>query len=159
VGDSALSDAERRLLAELGARGVRFMLVGASAAVLQGANTATQDIDLWFEEPGDPRIVEAVRSAGGIWVSGSFGTMPPMIGGDALGDRFDVVTHLHGLEAFEAEYAGSIPMEIDGVEVRVLPLARIIASKRATGRPRDLAQLPALEELLAAIDHAKQGRS
>jgi hypothetical protein len=34
--------------------------------------------------------------------------------------------------------------------MRVLPLERIIASKRATGRPRDHAQLPALEEALAA---------
>ena len=41
-------------------------------------------------------------------------------------------------------------MDIDGVPVRVLRLARIVASKRAAGRPKDLAQLPALEAALAA---------
>lgn len=32
---SALKDAERRFLEELNARGVRYMLVGLSAAILQ----------------------------------------------------------------------------------------------------------------------------
>ncbi len=152
MGDSALTEAERRLLVELNARGVRFVIVGASAALLQGANAATQDIDLWFASTADPRIAEAVHASGGIWVSESFGMTPPAIGGDALGDRFDVVVHMHGLDTFEAEEARALKMSIDGVPVRVLPLERIIVSKRATGRPRDLAQLPALEEALAAFE-------
>jgi predicted nucleotidyltransferase len=150
VADSALTEAERKLLLELNAREVRFLIVGASAAVLQGANTATQDIDLWFESSADPRIKAAVDAVGGIWVSGSFGMMPPAIGGEALGDRFDVVVHMHGLEAFDVEFPRSRTMTVDGVPIRVLPLERIIASKRATGRARDQAQLPALEEALAA---------
>jgi hypothetical protein len=150
VADSALTDAERKLLLELNARGVRFMVVGASAAILQGANTATQDIDLWFESTTDPRIKAAIDAVGGIWVSGSFGMMPPTIGGEALGDRFDVVVHMHGLEPFDVEFLRAREMTVDGVPLRVLPIERIIASKRATGRPRDHAQLPALEEALAA---------
>jgi hypothetical protein len=146
VADSALTEAERGLLLELNARGVRFIIVGASAARLQGANTATQDIDLWFASTTDPALSEAVSAAGGIWV----GMMPPAIGGDALGDRFDVVVHMHGLGAFELEHENALQMTIDGVPVRVLPLERIIASKRATGRPRDQAQLPALEEAWAS---------
>jgi predicted nucleotidyltransferase len=151
VADSALTEAERKLLMELSARGIRFLIVGASAAVLQGANTATQDIDLWFESTTDPRIKAAIDAVGGIWVSGSFGMIPPTIGGEALGDRFDVVVHMHGLEPFDVEFPLAHAMTIDGVPVRVLPLERIIASKRATGRPRDRAQLPALEEALAAL--------
>jgi hypothetical protein len=150
VVDSALTEAERKLLTELNSRGVRFMIVGASAAVLQGANTATQNIDLWFESTTDPRIKAAIDAVGGIWVSGSFGMMPPTIGGEPLGDRFDVVVHMHGLEAFDLEFPRAREMIVDGVPVRVLPLERIIASKRATGRARDQAQLPALEEALAA---------
>lgn len=126
MADSALTDAERKLLEELNARGVRFLIVGASAAVLQGANTATQDVDLWFESTVDPRI------------------------GAAIGAVFDVGVHMHGLDPFDVEFERAHEMAIDGVPVRVLPLERIIASKRATGRPRDRAQLPALEEALAA---------
>ena len=150
MADSALTEAESALLRELTDRGVRFLIVGASAAVIQGANTATQDIDLWFEDTTDPRIKAAVDAVGGIWVPGSFGAMPPTIGGEPLGDRFDVVVHVHGLEPFDVEFAHAPSMEISGVAVRILPLERIIASKRATNRPRDRAQLPALEEALAA---------
>src|SRR5260221_8431530 len=90
---SALSEGERALLQALDRHGVRFMLVGLSAAVLQGANTATRDIAIWFEDLSDLRIGDAAREANGIWVSGSFGMRPPQLGGDALG----IVTRMHGL--------------------------------------------------------------
>jgi hypothetical protein len=37
-------------------RKVKFMVVGLSAATLQGAPVVTQDVDLWFEKLGDPSI-------------------------------------------------------------------------------------------------------
>jgi hypothetical protein len=111
---SALSDAERTLFEALNRHGVRYMLVGLSAAVLQGANTATRDIDIWFEDASDLRIGDAVREAKGIWVSGSFG--------------------------------------MDGVPLPVLRLDRVIASKRAAGRKKDLAAIPALEDALAVLE-------
>jgi hypothetical protein len=77
------------------------------------------------------------------------GVQPPAFGGDGL-ERLDVVLTSHGLESFDVEYVGSVAREIDGVPVRVLPLARVIASKRATNRPKDQAALPALEATLLA---------
>jgi hypothetical protein len=44
------------------------------------------------------------------------------------------------------------------VEVPVLPLARVIASKKATGRPKDRAILPALEDALRVLESRKRGR-
>lgn len=132
-------------------RGVRFMMVGLGAAALQGANAATRDVDLWFENLADPNIGKAIEAVGGIWVSGSFGMRPPQIGGDAVGDRFDVVVHMHGLGRFADEVGNTCEIEIDGIPIRVLKLERIIVSKQATGRAKDLAALPALEEALAAI--------
>lgn len=126
------------------------MVVGLSAAVLQGANTGTRDIALWFESLSDPRIAEAVSEVGGIWISGTFGMRPPQIGGDVVGDRLDVVTHMHGLGSFAEELANSVEVEVDTICLRVLKLERIIASKRSTGRAKDLAALPALEEALLA---------
>lgn len=147
-----LSDAERRFLEELNARGVRYMVVGLSAAVVQGANTSTQDIDLWFATISDPQIAPAAAAAGGIWVSG-FGMMPPQLGG-ALGDRFDVVNLMSGLGTFDKEYPSALDAQIDGVDVKVLPLPRILASKRAAGRPKDRAVIPALEEALLVLAEA-----
>jgi predicted nucleotidyltransferase len=151
LADSTLSEPERQFLEELNRRGVRYLLVGVSAAVLQGATTATQDVDLWFETLDDPGIAEAARAAGGVWIPGGFGARPPAIGGEALGDRFDVVVHMHGLASFNAEYQAAKEMTVDGIPLRVLPLERIIESKRALGRKRDIAQIPALEEALAAL--------
>ena len=154
-----LSPGERRFLSELHQRGVRYLLIGASAANAQGARIATVDMDLWFEDLNDPRIAEAAKAAGGVWVSGAFGMQPPQVGGLAKADRFDVVTHAHGLDAFEQEFKRAKSTEIDEITVKILPLERIIASKRAAARPRDLAQIPALEEALAVLeDRSSQDR-
>jgi hypothetical protein len=147
VEDFALTPAERALFRALQTRGVRFMLVGLGAAVLEGAPLATQDLDVWLERL-DEQVAEAARDAGGFWVSG-FGAQPPAFGGDGL-DRLDVVLTAHGLEGFDVEYAGAATREVDGIPLKVLPLTRIIASKRATNRPKDQAALPALEATLLA---------
>jgi hypothetical protein len=56
----------------------------------------------------------------------------------------------HGLHDVEAEYLHAAECVIDDVPVRVLPLERIIASKRATNRPKDRAAIPALEATILA---------
>ena len=104
----------------------------------------------WFEDLA--RIAEAARLAGGAFVPGGIGLRPPVLGGDVLGDRFDVVVHMHGLWSFAEEYAAANEITVEGERLRILPLRRIIESKRAAGRPRDLAQIPALEEALAASE-------
>jgi hypothetical protein len=149
MADLAFSNAERDFLRALGDLGVRYMVVGLGAAVLQGADTVTMDVDLWFENRADPRIAEAANRAGGVWVAGHFGAMPPMLGGE-MGDRFDVVLTVSGLSSFEAESSNVRFIEVDGITLPVLALSRVIASKRAAGRPKDLAVLPALEAALAA---------
>jgi hypothetical protein len=66
--------------------------------------------------------------------------------GRARGDRFDIMNWMSGLGQFDDEYAAAIVAHIDGVQVRVPPLTRILASKRAADRPKDRAVIPALEE-------------
>ncbi|MBV9947644.1 MAG: nucleotidyltransferase [Myxococcales bacterium] len=149
---SAFTEGERALLEALTRRGVPFIMVGLSAAVLQGANCATRDIDLWFADLNDPRIREAAREAHAIWIPGTFGMRPPQFGGHSVGDRLDVVTHMHGLATFNEELANTREIQVDGLPLRVLQLERILASKQATGRPKDLAAIPALEEAIAASD-------
>lgn len=152
--DSILTDAEKTFLRELSVRGVRFLVVGMSSALLQGARGSTEDIDLWFENPDDPRIAEVVRKAGGFWISGSFGLGPPRIGGDALGQRFGVVVHMDGLDAFSTEYQSVKFETVEGVRLPLLPLRRILASKKAAGRPKDLLAAIAIEDALVVVEHA-----
>jgi hypothetical protein len=148
VDDFALTPAERSLFQALNRRGIPFMVIGMGAAVLEGAPLATQDLDVWFERVDDERLPLAAADAGGFWISG-FGMQPPAFGGDGL-QRVDVVLTAHGLDRFSVEYERAIEREVEGVVLRVLPLERVIASKRATNRPKDAAQLPALEATLLA---------
>ena len=53
-------------------------------------------------------------------------------------------------DSFEEELARAHPYEIDGVRVKVLPLERVLVSKRSAKRPKDSAQIPMLEAALAA---------
>lgn len=148
MDDFALTPAERALFAALRARDVKFLIIGLGAAVLEGAPVATQDIDLWFDTLDGDVLALAAKDAGGFWVP-AFGMQPPAFGGDGL-SRIDVVLTAHGLRRFLDEYNDGVDRDIEGVTVRVLPLERVIASKRATGRPKDAASLPALEATLRA---------
>jgi hypothetical protein len=147
VEDFALTPAERQLFVALNRRRVRYILLGMGAALLEGAPVATQDLDIWFAAIDDD-VRQAAVDAGGFWISG-FGAQPPAFGGNGL-DRIDVVLTAHGLDPFEQEYARSIVRDVEGAELHVLPLERIIASKRTTRRDKDLAQLPILEATLLA---------
>lgn len=148
MSELVLTAAEKTLLEGLHALGVRYLVVGMGAALLEGASGTTQDLDLWFGSIDAMRVGEAARRAGGFYTPG-FGMQPPAIGGDGL-DRVDLVLTASGLDPFDDEYARANVYELDGLQVRVLPLARVIASKRAANRPKDAAQLPILEATLAA---------
>ena len=148
MDDFALEPAERALFGALRARRVRFLIVGLGAAVLQGAPVATQDLDVWFERIDDESIRLAAADAGGFWIAG-FGMQPPGFGGDGLA-RIDVVLTAHGLDSFSDEYARAVEYVVDEIPLAVLPLERVIVSKRSTNRTKDLAALPALEATLRA---------
>lgn len=154
--DIALTTAERALLEALNDLGVRYLIVGMGAALIEGAPATTQDLDLWFGHIDADRLREAARRAGGLYTAG-FGLQPPAFGGEGL-DRVDLVLTASGLESFEREYAGAREYELDGVRVKVLPIERVIVNKRAAKRPKDSAQLPILEAALAARKARAEGQ-
>jgi predicted nucleotidyltransferase len=143
-----LTTAERALLEALNALGIRYLVVGMGAALLEGAAGTTQDLDLWFGSIDSDKVNEAATRAGGFYTQG-FGLQPPAIGGQGL-DRVDLVLTTEGLDTFDEEFARAHEYHVDNVRVRVLPLERVIVSKRAANRTKDLAQIPHLEAALAA---------
>src|SRR5689334_14692901 len=133
------------------------MIVGLAAAALQGAPAVTQDIDLWFKDLDDPRIREALERVGGIYVPPTAST-PPLFAGRSVA-LFDIVLRMDGLRSFDQESQASALVRLGGTKVRVLTLARIIASKRAANRAKDRLILPVLEDALATLKKARRGRS
>jgi hypothetical protein len=156
LDEFTLKPAEKAFLQQLDALGVRFLLVGMGAALLEGAPGTTQDIDLWFGSIDGSKLAEAARKVGGFYSPGVGAYQPPTIGGDGL-HRIDLVTTAQGLSTFDEEYARAHTYEIDSVQVRVLPLDRVIASKRASNRAKDAIALPHLEAALAAREDQSRG--
>ena len=150
-----LTERELRFVRELVNHEVRFLIVGLSAAALQGAPVVTQDVDLWFGSLDDPKFAAALRQVGGAYVAPTLHT-PPMLAGEGL-ELFDVVLSMSGLNSFDEEWAGAITVTVGDVDTRVLPLARVLASKRAADRPKDRLVVPVLEEVVA-IQAARSGQ-
>lgn len=143
-----VSDQEIALLRELVNQGVPFMVVGLSAAVILGADAVTKDIDLWFKTTSHPGLAKAAKNVGGTFIRRSD---PPLFSGVGL-DSIDVVYRCDGLDSFDIEFARGIDVNLaPDLVVKVLPIERVLASKRAANRPKDRAVIPALEAALAAI--------
>ena len=144
---------EVSFLKELHKQGVDYMIVGAAAAALQGAPIVTQDIDLWFKDLSDPGLRKAVAKVGGVIVP-SIGLHPPTFAGGGV-ELFDIVLTMHGLGTFNEEIKNSIVVDLGDLPVRILALDRIIKSKEAVGRPKDVLTLPVLRDALATIKKSK----
>ena len=65
--------------------------------------------------------------------------------------RIDIITAASGLD-FEDTYAHSVPVSMDGGEMRIPSIDDLICNKRAPGRTKDLADAEALESLKASSE-------
>ena len=130
------------------------MVVGLSAATLQGAPVVTQDVDLWFENLGEDRISLALRKVGAAYVP-PIGLNPPMLAGEGA-ELFDIVIRMDGLGSFGAEIKNCVDIAVGRHRLKVLSLERILASKVAANRPKDQLTIPVLRDALAAIQSAKR---
>lgn len=150
-----LTESERRFLRALLRRKVRFIVVGLSAAALQGAPVVTQDVDLWFEDLHDPRLTKALREVGAAYVPPSI-LNPPMFAGAGT-ELFDIVLRMDGLKKFGDELRHCIEVRLGAYRLKVLSLERILTSKKAANRSKDQLAIPVLEDSLRAASSSKRG--
>ncbi len=132
-----------RLIDSLNAEKIRFIVVGMTAAVLQGAPAATFDIDLWIDLPSRQymRCINLALRLGAEMISNTIVVLP----GDYT---INFIYQVTGLHSFRSEYSKLRKLDWFGRKVPVLPLERIYASKSAVRRPKDLAHLPILEQAI-----------
>ncbi|MCX5754161.1 MAG: hypothetical protein NTW97_11070 [Candidatus Krumholzibacteria bacterium] len=150
MADSSIfGDRETEFLKELVRQKVEFMVVGLSAAALQGAPVVTQDIDLWFRSLPDPGIERALQKIHGSYVPPTAST-GPMFAGKGI-ELFDIVLRMDGLGDFDEEKKNAIRVPLGRIKVLVLNLERIIASKKAAGRKKDKIVLKVLADSLKTI--------
>ncbi len=150
------SENEIRLLGSLLKHQVRFMVVGLSAATLQGAPVVTQDVDLWFEHLGEQKMSDALREVGAAYVPPSVNN-PPMLAG-AGAELFDIVIRMDGLGSFGEEIKHCVEIALGRHKLKVLGLNRVLASKIAANRPKDRLTIPILRDALVATRALKRSR-
>ncbi len=150
------TESELRLLHSLLRHKVRFMVVGLSAATLQGAPVVTQDVDLWFEDLNAPNFTRALQEVRAAYVPPS-AINPPMLAGAGT-ELFDIVLRMDGLGSFAQEYKHSVEVVLGRQRLKVLSLERILASKTAANRAKDKLSIPVLRDALATIQSSRAGR-
>ncbi len=132
-----------RLVHTLQQEGIRFQIAGMSAAILQGVPATTLDTDIWVDlgERQYMKILQLCKSQGATILA------PTVV---ALSDD-SIVNFLYqvdGLKSFKSEWKRAVHLRWLHANVCALPLERIIRSKEVIGRPKDLAHLPLLKQVL-----------
>ena len=137
------------MLAALSEAGADFMVIGAHAVAVYARPRATGDLDIWirptpenaarvwnallaFAAPLDALTPNDLSAADVVF---QIGVAP---------NRIDILTTIGGVE-FEAAWPRRLTVELWGLRVPVIGKIDLIESKRATGRPRDLADVDELE--------------
>jgi hypothetical protein len=146
------------LLRVLAAHQVEFILVGGLAAVLHGAPIVTADLDIVHRRTPENvrRLLAALAELDAVYRLDARRLRPTeshLLGpGHALLSTrlsdLDVLGTIFADTPFEDLVADSVEMELGDVTIRVLSMERLIESKEFTGRPKDLAALPALRAAL-----------
>ena len=138
------------MLNALNDAGAEYLVVGAHALGAYGQLRATGDFDIWIRTT--PENVDRV------WVAlETFGaprrklTKADLCTPDNVYQvgvapyRIDIVTSITGVE-FEDAWVNRNQTTIDGICVAVISRDDLLKNKRATGRPKDLADVAWLEE-------------
>jgi hypothetical protein len=145
--------------------GIEFIVVGGAAAVLHGAPTTTQDLDIvhrrtpenvdrlvslleqldaYLREPGNRRLrptPEVLAGGGQLNLSTNLGPLDPL-------------GRLHDGRGYDELLPTSVLMQDGELKIRVIDLETLIAVKAGTGRSRDKLLVP----ILVAIRDGGQGR-
>jgi predicted nucleotidyltransferase len=133
------------MLSALSAEHVEFMLVGAHALAAHGFVRATQDIDILVRPTPENarRVFAALRTFKAPLLN--------LVEADLLNpdviyqvgvepNRIDLMNDISGVSWDEA-WAGRTEIVIEGMHVPVLGLEEFVRNKRASGRPKDRADL------------------
>jgi hypothetical protein len=136
------------LLRALYAQEIAFVIVGGAAAVLHGAPTTTQDLDIVPEqsEANLDRLLALLQAHETV-------VRDPLRGRGQLQlltdlGPLDVLCRLHDGRGYEDLAPRSVTIEAGDLRLRVLDLPTLIEVKSTTGRVRDRMVVPLLLALL-----------
>lgn len=149
----------RELLNVLVESEVDFIIVGAVAAVLEGAPVSTFDLDVVYslDEDNLTRLATALEALDARYVDPAGRTIRPdadrlRYGGHHLlrtrFGRLDALGSIGSEQGYDDLIATARIQELHGMKLRVLTLEAVIATKEVAARPKDEAMLELLRQTL-----------
>ena len=149
----------KRLIELLCASGVEFVVIGGVAAGIHGSSYATFDLDICYarNRPNLERLEKVLFS-----IQTTLRNVPPGLPFKADAEtmrhgmnftfdtslgKFDLLGEVSGVGMYEQAIAGADYVELFGYRCAIFSLPQLISSKRAAGRPKDLAVVVELEAL------------
>ena len=138
-----------RLVGALRDEKIRCIVIGMSAASIQGVPGSTVDVDLWLDLR--PRqYIRALNLAVREGAQVVRNTVVELLDGTLVNFVYEVT----GLSSFKSVFPKASKLKWEGVEVAVLPLELIKQSKEAIRRPKDLLHIEMIKERLEVIRRA-----
>ena len=143
--------------------GVKFILVGGLAAVVQGAPVTTMDVDIIHERSPEniTRLLAFLNSVGAFHRRPDNKVIEPKehdisgVGHALFATRLgplDVLAVIEGGKAYEDLLEHTVEIAFRGHTIRVLDLRTLVELKRISMDPRDKQRLPVLEETLRQLE-------
>ena len=150
---SGLNEDFRDMLESLLQAGAEFVIVGAHALAFHGLPRATGDIDIFVRPSTEnaARVVRALHAFGaplaahGVTES-DFATEGTVYQLGLPPRRIDLLTAIDGV-SFDEAWADRVVSSRDGLDLSFLSREALLQNKRAAARPKDLADVAALEKL------------
>jgi hypothetical protein len=129
----------------------KFIIVGAYAMAVHGRPRASQDIDILIEPSAEnaQRVARALDEFGYPELAKesveAFAKTPRMASLGVPPLRIDIMNYIDGVP-FARAYAGALHERFGGLDLRFLGLADFVATKKASGRTKDLLDIELLKE-------------
>lgn len=146
----ALAKDFKEFLKSFNSNSVEYLLIGGYAVGIYGHIRATNDLDIWVKvsEENAVRIDRALRQFGftaPALTPNLFLAKDSVVRMGVPPIRIEILTSISGVE-FNACYAEKEWIQIEGMAVPVISLARLRENKAASGRAKDLADLEYLPQ-------------
>lgn len=139
----------RDMLSALNAEHVEFLLVGAYALAAHGLPRATGDMDVWIRcsDENAQCVWRALQRFGAPLAELTLDDLKTPDTVFQIGvapRRIDILTSIDGVE-FDEAWPQRMIIEVEGQTFAVLSRVHLLRNKKASGRPRDLADAAWLE--------------
>ena len=141
---------------------LEVVLIGNAAAALHGAPVTTIDIDFLFRKtPANIKKLKALADELHAVILQPFYPASGLyrLARDEDGLQLDFMTVIDGVSSFEGLRKRAARIRFGDAEIFVAALADIIKSKKAAGRPRDLAVLEILHRTLDETARHQKGKT